>query len=710
MRVPAAVSLESRDGTLTKDAKMVNAIAEAHGEGDAAQLVMRKRSGLAKQVTLPTSGGAQLLFHSNGIRAVAADKIVYLSSPYLGMDGTKKGANVTLSNPARTVSCSNVGSVFSNGTTDKGQFTYAEVTITSAGGGQRIGYGTYSAGFEALAPGNDLGPFVIAYDVSDGKIYQNNAVVTSTGVTATNGDVIGILVYDVSGVGTSVKWMKNGTLITTGTTGLSDALACRLVLGSTAAGGSMSFNFGEAPFSYTPPSNIEASLSPTEAGLPMWMKHTGESAATRRLLFHNTKQAWRRQTYLSNVASTATGPAGGGPYVPGIGYLDGYFFLMDAAGKINNSANEDPSSWGALDYIYAASEPGSGKFIGSSLNYVVALKEYSTEFFYDAANATGSVLSAVPGGVTRVGCASGYSVGLVQEYIAWISQSKDGRRGVHLLRGLDIRKVSTPEIDRILAADSLGTVNAYGTTISGHNLYILTLVDSAVTLVYDLEEGVWSQWTSLTAGSPVSVSSITRSGDIATVVATSHGFSDGAPVLMAGATPSDYNGIKQITYVDANTFTFDVTGSPTTPATGTITATGYTESYFRFSHYVDANGVQLLFGTSDGKLYKPSETLYQDDGVPINCFARTPRIDVGDKKTKTMPSIALIGDKVSSKVAIRYSDDDSATFTTYRRADMTDVARPEIRRCGGFQKRSIELRHVENTALKIDALDIDVRA
>lgn len=70
-----------------------------------------------------------------------------------------------------------------------------------------------------------------------------------------------------------------------------------------------------------------------------------------------------------------------------------------------------------------------------------------------------------------------------------------------------------------------------------------------------------------------SVSSITRTNQIATVTtAAVHGLTSGDYVTMAGATQSEYNGEFSITVTSTTTFTYTVSGTPVTPATGTITA------------------------------------------------------------------------------------------------------------------------------------------
>lgn len=70
------------------------------------------------------------------------------------------------------------------------------------------------------------------------------------------------------------------------------------------------------------------------------------------------------------------------------------------------------------------------------------------------------------------------------------------------------------------------------------------------------------------------VTTITRSGATATATATAHGLVNGKQALIKGADQQEYNGVFTVTVTGANTFTYTVSGTPATPATGSITTTG----------------------------------------------------------------------------------------------------------------------------------------
>lgn len=407
-------------------------------------------------------------------------------------------------------------------------------------------------------------------------------------------------------------------------------------------------------------------------------------------------------------ATPATGTIaikGGRTTVPGVVYMDGYFFVMDTNGVIYNSGLNDPLTWGAADFITAAIEPGAGVAIAKSQNYVVALKEWSTEFFYNAGNSPGSPLSPSISAFTLIGCASGDSVASLDDNLYWVGKARQKGPGVYRMKGLQQEKVSYPDIDRILSADGLSSIYAYGVKIAGHSFYVLGLKTVGITLAYDATSNYWAQWTSLTAQSPKSCT-ISQTGGLATVSCTAHGYSDCNPVTISGASPAAYNGRVQINVVDANSFTYEVPPATSSPATGSITATGYDESYFKYTRYVNAAGRDLLLHETTGSLCEISDSAYDDAGAPIKLVIRTPKVDGGSEEWKTLGQLRAVGLKEGGECMVRWSDDDYTTFSKGRRIDLTDP-QARLRRCGKYRRRAFELVHISSLPVQLAALELD---
>jgi hypothetical protein len=385
----------------------------------------------------------------------------------------------------------------------------------------------------------------------------------------------------------------------------------------------------------------------------------------------------------------------------GCAFLDGRFFVMNPAGEIYQSALENAASWSALEFIGTQIEPDKGVYLAKYNNYICAFKQYSTEFFYDAANPTGSILSPVQNAAFKIGCASDDSVKEMAGTVVWMGQTKDGfGRGIFRLNGTGPEKISTPQIDKILNADSLATVYSWSANVGSHLLYGLTLVTTGVTLVYDFTTSLWSFFTYLvSSGVTKTVTAITAAG-VATSAA--HGYSDGDITLVA-STNADFNGWHVVTDVTTNTFQLQATG---TVFSGSGTSVKHTEAYFPIIASTSANGKQYLQHATSGALYEFSQSVYVDAIGAIAARIRTPKMDEQTTKYKTMASAELIGDKISSQAVIRYSDDDYATYSVFRPVDLS-ATRSKIRRLGNFRRRAFEILHVKNALLRLEAIEVE---
>lgn len=101
----------------------------------------------------------------------------------------------------------------------------------------------------------------------------------------------------------------------------------------------------------------------------------------------------------------------------------------------------------------------------------------------------------------------------------------------------------------------IGTTIPSSTNLISNNINYLT--QSAVTI----------------SNVSLSVDSITSTAGVATVTfASPHSMGSGMTVAISGANESAYNGDKLITVTSSTTFEYSVSGSPTSPATGTILA------------------------------------------------------------------------------------------------------------------------------------------
>ncbi len=108
---------------------------------------------------------------------------------------------------------------------------------------------------------------------------------------------------------------------------------------------------------------------------------------------------------------------------------------------------------------------------------------------------------------------------------------------------------------------------------------------------------------------------ITRSGATATVAHTAHGMATNDKVVIRNANQNEYNGIHQITYIDANSYSYSVSGSPATPATGTILC-----SFVALEGLTDASGnitTSRVYSSSQpikGKVRKSTSAPYYVTG------------------------------------------------------------------------------------------------
>lgn len=446
----------------------------------------------------------------------------------------------------------------------------------------------------------------------------------------------------------------------------------------------------------------------TVPGLPFDFIQTDVAGGTIGFVFKSTADAFY---YNGSTVTQITDAQYPTTTVRGIAYLDGTYYVMDPNGQIFGSDLNSPTSWTALNVIVAQMEPDGAVALSRLLNYIVAFGEYTTEFFFNAGNpAPGSPLSAYTSGMLNVGCAAAGSVAQTNNQLFFIGVTKQRGRSIYRMTGTTPQIISTPAIERILNHDNLSEVFSFCVKISGHNFYVLTLVDSDITLVWDTATGDWKEWTSLTETAPISISTLTYDSNTGLVTATTvtdHGRSDGDPIVIAGATQTEYNGAVNITYVDSTHFTYTPLSIPSViPATGTKTVVGYTSGAFIGRFYAGYGNIELVQDAA-GNLYTLDPNTYQDAGLPVDVHVRTPLVDGGTNNKKFFRKLEIIGDRDDTLIFIRYTGDDYQTWTKYRSADLS-LRRSALHRLGQDRRRAYELRHTDNTPLRLEALELTI--
>lgn len=193
--------------------------------------------------------------------------------------------------------------------------------------------------------------------------------------------------------------------------------------------------------------------------------------------------------------------AKGWAYLGGAEYVMQRFFGTSTTsaviwGSAINSVDQ-VGDWDPLNFITAQIEPDNGVCLAKQLVYVIALKQWSTEVFFDAGNAVGSPLAMVQGSKQSYGCASQDSVQRIDDVLFWVSTNESAQIQVAMMQQLTIVTISTPPIDRLLKDADLtaGQVMSWQLKMDGHSFYIITVKSINLTLAFDIVEGRWHQWT-----------------------------------------------------------------------------------------------------------------------------------------------------------------------------------------------------------------------
>jgi len=410
--------------------------------------------------------------------------------------------------------------------------------------------------------------------------------------------------------------------------------------------------------------------------------------------------------------------------VAGVATLDNSQYYLTSAGSIWNCNTGTPTVFNALNFLSAGPTPSPGVAITSYLNYVVAFTANTCAFFTDNANAIGSPLIINSSATLSIGCASAASVVQTKNTIIWVGQTKQRGRSIYVLNGLVAEAISNTYIDRALAKDDLVNVYAYFIEINGHYLYVLTLKDSNLTLVYDMQTNEWHTWSSSILSTPLAITQAVLNQGVVTLTIPNHGISNGTVVQILGVAPVFYTGNFIVNVLDQNNIFYSTTSSlvgginseainayavnqdqPVQLSVKSLTATPWSQNYFRGAYYTYANNTDYLLQETSGTLLQIAEGLSNDNGTFIYMTIQTDTNDFGSNEVKFSPAMEIVGDKSPGAVYIGYSDNDYQSFGYFRVVNM-NANRAMVRRCGSFRRRAWQIVYIGQYPSRFYSLDV----
>lgn len=136
---------------------------------------------------------------------------------------------------------------------------------------------------------------------------------------------------------------------------------------------------------------------------------------------------------------------------------------------------------------------------------------------------------------------------------------------------------------------------------------------------------------------------------------------------------------------------------------------GTTDGVFPMADSCEHQDQAYFLHQANGKTYKASPTVYQDDSRVVKILVQTSRYDGETAKIKFLDRMEVISDWTSgaSSMSVYWSDDDYKTWTSARTVDL--IERPYLTRCGSFRRRAFKLYHAANTNLRLQALEFEIR-
>lgn len=190
----------------------------------------------------------------------------------------------------------------------------------------------------------------------------------------------------------------------------------------------------------------------------------------------------------SNVVVTGSDPDMPTPMKPYPVYLDGFLFIIkDGTADIYNSNLDDPLAYTSGDFITAEMLPDTLLRIARLRNYMVAMGTGSIEYFYNAANPSGSPLNRNDTPVKQIGLLGGLVDNSGEIY--FIGQNEKTGPQLMVLEDFKLKELESFPLRRYLQPDD--EYEAAIISMGGHEFYVLNA--GTYTYMMDLQTEIWTR-------------------------------------------------------------------------------------------------------------------------------------------------------------------------------------------------------------------------
>ena len=330
-------------------------------------------------------------------------------------------------------------------------------------------------------------------------------------------------------------------------------------------------------------------------------------------------------------------------------FLDGYLFMATSTSIYNSDLN-NPQSWTAGNILDVDGYADGVLYLSRVGNYICAIGQYSTQFFYDAANPTGTPLAVVSGGSTAIGGIGGFCT--FQNSIYFLGKSQSSNVSLWQVEGLKVREIPNSTVQRwvstyTLEGGPLRVQPAHILILNGHRMYSISTDNIIVgvtkgTRMFDLDQHIWSE---LELNPPAHI-------------------------------------LASCQY-------------------GVWQPPDYTDYHLRTVFCTD-------FGVTFNQLQQFAHDTYQDGGANFTCTFQTTPQNFDTHRIKFGARLVLHADQTSSNsnCSISWSDDDYQTFSTPRTINLNSKYK-QMYALGSFRERAFKLTYSDNFPMRWRMLEID---